>query len=386
MDAGREWQPDQQLEHDQLRKQLRAEGADCAVHADCKCDAAGFGRVGEHHAQRGSGADSGFSVRHFQDGDIDYFAGPAFTFKGRVHTNGSLYLASGSTLALFDKATAFNQIITDRLENNHLTSSGYAGTIYIPNASGGCDVSQPATHCLASTAKDPASWSGGIPPTGGQTGGWVTTSTSTYNGFVSNSVTGVRKLTLPFVGQGVQPIQIIRKPIFGEALGTTLSSSRLYTKAQIRVLLADTQNDLHPERGAIGDGQDINLVAQQTGAFPTGGGFNVGGTIYPFAIADQSKDVNWVKNLHDGASTKWSLFADTAAAGVKSTWLRVEYKNAAGNWVGVTTEWLGWDSPAISNLPLVRERIRCIRTRSSSCRSWQTATETGCTLPEPTAC
>jgi len=287
-----------------------------------------------------------FQFGIFADGDIDYFAGPAFTFKGRVHTNGSLYLASGSTLALFDKATAFNQIITDRLENNHLTSSGYTGTIYIPNASGGCDVSQPATHCLASTGSDPASWSGGIPPAGGQTGGWVTTSTSTYNGFVSNSVTGVRKLTLPFVGQGVQPIQIIRKPINGELPGTTLNSSRLYTKAQIRVLLADTQADLHPERGAIADGQDIDLNTQNLGTFPNGG-WSVGGTVYPFAAADSTKgDANWVKNVHDGVSPQWSLFGDTAAVagfyGVQHhTWLRVEYKNAAGNWIGVTTEWLG---------------------------------------------
>ncbi len=279
-----------------------------------------------------------FQFGIFAEGDIDYFAGPAFTFKGRVHTNGNLYLASGSTLALFDKATAFGQIVTDRLENNHLTSSGYTGTIYIPNASGGCDVSQPATHCLASTTYNPASWRGGIPPVGGQTSNWITTSTSTYNGFVANSVTGVRKLTLPFVGSGVLPIQIIRKPIAGELAGTTLNASRLYTKAQIRVLLADTQADLHPERGPINDGQDVDLVAL--------GSVNVGGTVYPFAAADMSKDPNWVKNLHDGASTTWSLFGDTAAEAAyygitRHTWLRVEYKNALGNWVGVTTEWLG---------------------------------------------
>ena len=283
-----------------------------------------------------------FQFGIFADGDIDYFAGPAFTFKGRVHTNGSLYLASGSTLALFDKATAFNQIITDRLQNGHLTSSGYSGTIYIPNASGGCDVSQPALHCLASTSKNPASWNGGIPPAGGQAANWVTTSTSTYNGFVSNSVTGVRKLTLPFVGQGVQPIQIIRKPINGEAAGTTLSTSRLYNKAQIRVLLADSLADLHPERGAGAiDAEDVNLTAQQTGTFPIGGGYNVGGTIYPFAQADQTKDGNWIRNVHDGASAQWSLFKDTAAVGTRQTWLRVEYKNAAGNWIGVTNQWLG---------------------------------------------
>lgn len=282
-----------------------------------------------------------FQFGIFAEGDIDYFAGPTFSFKGRVHTNGNLYLASGSTLTLSDKTTAFGQIVTDRLENNHLTSSGYTGIIYIPNASGGCDVSQPAAHCLASTANNPASWSGGIPPSGAQTSGWVTTSTSTYNGFVANSVTGVRKLTLPFVGQGVLPIQIIRKPVAGEALGTTLSSSRLYTKAQIRVLLADNQNDLHPERGPIADGQDVQLATQNTATFPYGG-FNVAGTVYPFAQADSTKgDANWVRNVHDLATvTKWSLFSDTNI-NARSTWLRVEYQDAVGTWHGVTTEWLG---------------------------------------------
>jgi Tfp pilus assembly protein PilX len=277
-----------------------------------------------------------FQFGVFADGDIDYFAGPAFTFKGRVHTNGSLYLASGSTLTLFDKATAFNQIITDRLENGHPASSGYTGTIYVPNASGGCDVSQPATHCLASSSNNPASWSGGIPPVGGQTSGWVTTSTSTYNGFVANSVTGVRRLSLPFVGQGVLPVQIIRKPVTGEAQGTTLSTSRLYNKAQIRVLLADTVGDLHPERGAGPiDGEDVNLAAL--------GGINVGGTVIPFARANTAVDANWVRNVRDPAgTTQWSLYGDLNPVNgvLHQTWLRVEYRNALGNWVGVTNEWL----------------------------------------------
>jgi len=274
-----------------------------------------------------------FQFGIFADGDIDYFAGPAFTFKGRVHTNGTLYLASGSTLSLFDKATAFNQIVTDRLENGHATSSGYTGTIYIPNASGGCDVSQPATHCLSSGTYNPASWSGGIPPAGSQTSGWVGTSTSTYNGFVANSVTGVRRLSLPFTGQGVLPVQIIRKPIAGEAAGTTLSTSRLYNKAQIRVLLADTQNDLHPERGPIGDGEDVNLAAL--------GAVNVGGTVIPFAQANKALDANWVRNVHDPVgTTQWPLFGDLNA--VHQTWLRVEYKNALGNYVGVTNQWLAF--------------------------------------------
>ena len=34
----------------------------------------------------------------------------------------------------------------------------------------------------------------------------------------------------------------------------------MYNKAQIRILLADTQADLHPERGPIGDGQDVQFT------------------------------------------------------------------------------------------------------------------------------
>jgi len=271
-----------------------------------------------------------FQFGIFADGDIDYFAGPAFTFKGRVHTNGNLYLASGSSLALYDKTTAFGQIITDRLENNHLTSSGYAGTIYIPNASGGCDASLTGTNCLASSAFNPASWNGGIPPAGGTANGWVGTSQTTYKGFVANSVTGVRRLSLPFVGPGVLPVQIIRKPILNEALGTTLSSSRLYNKAQIRVLLADTLADLHPERGAAAlDAEDVLL---SNNAF---NGIAV-------ARASFGVDANWVRPFGQPALNNWPLV---------DGYLRVEYKNALGNWVGVTNQWLNLGFSRGLNIP-----------------------------------
>ncbi len=269
-----------------------------------------------------------FQFGIFADGDISYFAGPNFQFKGRVHTNGSLYLAGGSTLTFFSKVTAFNQIIRDQLENGHPTSSGYTGLVYIPNASGGCDVTQPATNCLSYTVGQ-GSWSGGIPPAGGQNATWITTSTSTYKGFVANSATGVNKLTLPFVGPNVLPIEIIRKPLPNELAGSSVSSSRLFNKAQIRVLLADTQNDLHP--GQAGDASDIQLSALA----PVN--VNPGGLT---ALAKATKGV-------DAAWANWPL-VNGAAVGAPPLntwplvdgWLRVEYQNTLGNWVGVTNEWL----------------------------------------------
>src|SRR5246500_3141593 len=79
-----------------------------------------------------------FEFGVFCDGDCDYFAGPNFNFGGRVHTNGNLFLASGSTLTFTDKIAAVGQIVLDQLENGHATAAGYGGSIYAPNASGGC--------------------------------------------------------------------------------------------------------------------------------------------------------------------------------------------------------------------------------------------------------
>src|SRR5580693_4766912 len=93
-----------------------------------------------------------FEFGVFCDGDCDYFAGPPFNFGGRVHTNGNLFLASGDTLTFTDKIAAVGQIVTTQLENGWPTSTNYTGTVYEPNAAGGCPNAPgagPAAHCVA---------------------------------------------------------------------------------------------------------------------------------------------------------------------------------------------------------------------------------------------
>src|SRR5580700_5016231 len=79
-----------------------------------------------------------FEFGLFCDGDCDFFAGPSFNFGGRVHTNGNLFLASGSSLTLTDKIAAVGEVILDQLENGHPTTAGYGGQVYVPAASGAC--------------------------------------------------------------------------------------------------------------------------------------------------------------------------------------------------------------------------------------------------------
>src|SRR4029077_18440704 len=70
--------------------------------------------------------------------DCSYFPGPNFSFGGRVHTNQNLFLAAGGDLVFNDKISAYQQVIMDQLENGHLTSVGYGGTVFVPKASAGC--------------------------------------------------------------------------------------------------------------------------------------------------------------------------------------------------------------------------------------------------------
>jgi type II secretory pathway pseudopilin PulG len=293
-----------------------------------------------------------FQFGVFSDSDLSYFAGPNFDFQGRVHTNGNLFLAegNGNSLVLDDKVTAVGEIIRDRLANNFLTNANYTGDVWVLNQKGGCDgtvatATNPALspNCLKFTVPL-ASWSGGIPAAGVQTNvpTWTNTSTkvspTTFGGWLGNNTSmAVQPLNLPFV-QGAngaaQQIAIIRKAPLGELPNSSTGSSREYNKANIRILLASNPGDLHPEQpGALPE--DIDLTAGGCGpgkpvAVKGVGGVALGTT--RVAMAAVGQDPGWVaKPAGSPCGGPWNLI---------DGFLRVEYQNAAGAWVGITTEWL----------------------------------------------
>jgi len=299
--------------------------------------------------------------------DCSYFAGPNFSFGGRVHTNGNLFLASGAELDFNDKISAYGQIITDELENGHLTSNGYGGTVKVSNAPGGCPLNSfPASgsNCKTlSNSPTDASWTGGIPLAGTENGAFKAGAPAKFNGYLSNSTNGASKLNLPFVQHGcdsyqppcTDPIQIIRKPLAGASLSSTLSQSQLYNKAEIRVLLADTQLDLHPERGLLADGQDVQF------GYDTAGSVNVAGVGTQYWATAQKATGNWVEPVNPAAPPSqfnwatWPLMGETTTNPTTPTgaWIRVEYLNTANPpvWVGITTQWLGYGFGRFFNTP-----------------------------------
>ncbi len=297
--------------------------------------------------------------------DCSYFAGPNFSFGGRVHTNQNLFLASGADLVFNDKISAFQQVIMDQLENGHPTTVNYGGTVYVPKASFGCPLNTfPPTgaNCVAlpgpGTIPGDASWSGGYPSLAGAVNpNFPSISSGTLNGFVVNSLTGAKNMQLPFVSNSctsnpppcTDPISIVRKPQVGEAATSTLGTSRLYNKAQIRILLADTQVDLHPERGAIADGQDYQFPTSAATAYALSSGATeyfgwatpgVNGWVNPYTDSGLRSWPGGFPLIGELTSNPGTVLAMSSPA-TGGPWLRVEYLNNAGAWVGVTTEWLG---------------------------------------------
>jgi hypothetical protein len=252
-----------------------------------------------------------FQFGVFSDSDLSYFAGPDFDFGGRVHTNGDLYLAegNGATLSFHDKITAAGEIIRQTLVNGLTTSGNYTGTVNVPSGPNGCPTpTNPNAGSCSPLGLTQGSLVGG--KGSAQTPGWDTFALNTYNHYLVHQAA---KLVLPFVDDGA-PIEIIREPLPGEDPAGNLSSSRLYSEAQIRVLFADTAADL-PGGAQAGD---LSL--------DTPGKCFAAGCI---GAANDSVAPSWKRPA--GTSGDWSILGG---------WVRVEFRKADDTYQNVTQEWL----------------------------------------------
>jgi hypothetical protein len=220
-----------------------------------------------------------FQFGIFSDTDLSFFPGPNFNFGGRTHTNGNLFLASGSTLTLSDKVDAYKDVIRTTLENGWPTSSNYTGTVNITTQPGGSNYRalQPSEGSLT----------GGLGSSANPS--WPTISTgpapTDYNGNLINgsgsssptTSTGAKQLDLGIVtiGSGAtQEIDLIRRSVSGEAPNVT--AERYYAQASLRVLLSDNPADIMNLPCIDGSTQpfDLSQMAQPVASWPAGGASN----------------------------------------------------------------------------------------------------------------
>ena len=260
-----------------------------------------------------------FQFGIFSDLDLSYVPGPAFSFGGRVHTNGNLFLAASSSggLSFGARVTAAGEVVRAQLANGVSTSGTYSGPVDIVTTPGNDRDLQ----------EDEGSVTAG--PGSGANGSWPNLSMTTYSGNVRNGLTGARPLELPFVTETVGPIEIIKRPEAGEDPDSLVAADRLYNKAQIRVLLSDSATNL--PGGAV-DSDNVEL--DNTGTYANG--VPVGVTLPDcpadctyFATAQTATDADF--RVPPGEGATWPLI---------DGFLRVEIRLADGTYTAVTREWL----------------------------------------------
>ncbi len=200
-----------------------------------------------------------FQFGIFCQTDCAFYAGGNFSFGGRTHSNGNLFLASGATLTMSAPVSAYKDVITFNLENGNPVSNGYTGTVNVFNGSG--------TSVLTSSEGSLQQGLGSAANTN-----WPTISTGAgagdFAGNLRNGIgssapalsTGATLLQLGIVTLGAgttQSIDVIRRPIIGE-LGT-VTQERYYAQASLRVLLSDNPADI-TNLPCISPGAPYNLA------------------------------------------------------------------------------------------------------------------------------
>ncbi len=316
-----------------------------------------------------------FQFGVFSESDLSFFPGPDFDFNGRVHTNGNLFLASSSSVTFHSPIRAAGDIVRDQLANGQSTlAQGRTGTIMIPTQPSGCDGAQPACRNLKMTSTvNEGSSVGGPTATNGGAGAvntgppsWTTISTAAnpyYASMVLSGTTGAKRLQMAFVKNGVDPIEIIRRPKPAEDPKSSVAQSRLYSQAEIRVLISDDPSDLP---GGSGDPQNIRLgnYANPGGGPDYSTGVAVGGAANHTYFAEGTTapipdvntgttitDTNWVSPpvpfspnntlLRTATDTNAPVKAGGPSWNLLDGYIRVEYLDKDSlSYVGVTKEWL----------------------------------------------
>ncbi len=183
-----------------------------------------------------------FQFGMFSNDDLSIFAGGGLNFGGRVHTNGSLFVASqtgaGSFVTFNDRITAVREVVRNFLSNGKdaLTSApSFTTNVNIPTSA--------STTAVLRTSPNDGSVVG--MPGSAANSNWFSLSTGTFRSYIRTGLTGARALNLPLVSQGATNIDLIRRPLpnSNEHAGTqtqrNVYGQRFYGQASVRILLSD---------------------------------------------------------------------------------------------------------------------------------------------------
>ena len=243
-----------------------------------------------------------FQFGQFSETDLGFHSGGDFDFGGRVHTNGNLFLAAGTTLLLSDKVTAVGEVIRTNMMNGSVSTGSYTGTVRPVTAPGYYRTLTSSEGSRVSSL------------TSAVNAGWKNLSENTYNKNISNHVSGVEALNLPLVAEGATPIELIRRPPASESTGGTVFGQRYFALASLRILLSDSITDITSLPGVTGT-TPVRLGNTEPA------GYTIGATRPHFAESVGSGD-----------------YEVAAGQGTLGGYIKIEKQVTAGVWQDVTVE------------------------------------------------
>jgi hypothetical protein len=198
-----------------------------------------------------------FQFGMFSNEDLEIHPGPAFTFNGRVHANGNLYI-SGTTTFL-SRVTTANELVTDLLRNGNTHAEAMnvqVGAVTVPLTMG----SVTNGPNLSGSSNGTRGYFPGS-PNGTVNSSWDSTSVAAASSTASNQFggqvltrsTGGMPLLLPMQLEGNSPREIIKRELPSDSM--ILNESRYHYKSQIKILIDDEGNSANDAAGiATADG------------------------------------------------------------------------------------------------------------------------------------
>jgi hypothetical protein len=312
-----------------------------------------------------------FQFGIYSDSDLAFFNGPQFSFGGRVHTNGNLWLSPNSgPLLINDRVTVVGQVIRTNLENGWpggstitSTSQDYSGIVSISTTEGTATAATgpnynnspwvpltltessdmgPSVYGAVSTAANSS------PPTP-----WASV-VSSYNGELQNGVAPL-SLTSTSLGGITTPISLIRRPVSGETAAEL--SQQYFTEATLRILLDDygsagtcASSDMMSLTGIDTTSNPVDLATELSvvngsgvGTAPSWWAANSSQTFLPLPVsgsAQTSGGTYQTYNLATG-TTKGDGYWVPKNQAIMTGCIKIEYQDTSGNFHDITHKILG---------------------------------------------
>ncbi len=202
-----------------------------------------------------------FQFGMFSNEDIELHPGPPFSFNGRVHANGNVYV--NGDVSFLAKVTSANELVYNVVRNGvprtGANVSMRVGTIRVPLTMGSMYA---GPNIVGATAGQRGFFPGA--PDGTINSSWDSASVAPATAGVNNQFggqlqtrsTGASQLLLPLQLNGNSIWELIKRRTPADP--QVVRDSRYHSKAQIRVLI-DDENPVTPDDSGIPAGQGMPL-------------------------------------------------------------------------------------------------------------------------------